>query len=234
MTMRVRDVMTTEVVTVTLDTHFETIASLLESHRIDQVPVIDDEHRVLGIVTEADLLAKVERQGRERPGGIERWLLEGDVRKAEGNLASEIMTRPVDSIWPEATVTHAAQQMTLSQVKALAVVDQGERLIGIVSRKDRLKSFARDDASIYHEVVEDVLRGALAIEPAAVAVVVKDGAVVLRGEVESRGLRDIIANMVGAVPGVVSVANGIEHGAAGHLLKATRELSDEVPNLALG
>lgn len=233
MTKQVSDAMTTEVVTVTPDTRFKTIVSLLESHHVNLIPVIDDERRVLGIVSEADLLTKVGWADRVPPGRIERWFkAAGELRRVEGILASEIMTRAVDTITPEMTVSDAAQEMTVSEVKVLPVVDEHERLVGIVSRTDLLKTFVREDASIQREVVEGVLRGALAIEPEAVAAVVEDGAVVLLGEVESRGLHDIIENMVGAVPGVISVVNRLEYRADGHLLEASRDLAVTVPTPA--
>jgi CBS-domain-containing membrane protein len=228
MTIRVRDVMTTKVVTVTPNANFKSIARLLERHRINLIPVIDEEHRVVGVVSEADLLAKVEWQGR-RPGRIERWLLlEDELRKAEGTLASQVMTREVATTRLEATVNDVARLMMVSHLKALPVVDEDNRLIGIVSRTDLLKSFVRDDAAIHREVVEDVLHGALAVEPEAVAVVVKDGAVNLKGEVESRGLRDMITSLVGAVPGVVSVFNTIDYRLDDHHLKASREPADDL------
>lgn len=229
MTKHVSDAMTTEVVTVTPDTRFKTIVSVLESHHVNLIPVIDDERRVLGVVSEADLLAKVERADRVPPGRLERWFMAaGELHRVEGTLASEIMTRAVDTITPEMTVSDAAQEMTVSEVKTLPVVDEDERLIGIVSRTDLLKTVVREDASIQREVVEGVLRGALAIEPEAVAAVVEDGAVVLLGEVESRGLHDIIEYLVGAVPGVVSVVNRLEYRADGHLLEASRDLAGRV------
>jgi CBS-domain-containing membrane protein len=229
MTMTVRDVMTTKVVTVTPDTHFKSIARLLERHRVNLLPVIDAEHRVVGVVSEADLLTKVEWQGRGRPGRIERWLmLEDELRKAQGTLASQVMTRDVATTREEVTVPHAAQLMMVSHLKALPVVDENGRLVGIVSRADLLKSFVRDDAAIHREVVEGVLRGALAVDPAAVAVVVKDGAVTLKGEVESRGLREMITSLVGAVPGVVSVFNTIDYRLDDRHVKTTHEPADDL------
>jgi len=105
---------------------------------------------------------------------------------------------------------------------------EADRLVGIVSRADLLKSFLRDDASIHREVVEDVLSGDLAIEPEAVVVVVKDGTVVLPGEVDSRTLRDMMTRMVGAVPGVVSVFNRVTYRLDDQHLKTTREPADNL------
>jgi CBS domain-containing protein len=229
MTMTVRDVMTTKVVTVTADTHFKSIVSLLERYRINLLPVIDQKHHVVGVVSEADLLSKVKWQGPDRPGRIMRWLLlEPELRKADGTVASQVMTRDVATTRPAATVHHAAQLMMVSHLKALPVVDEDDRLVGIVSRADLLKSFIRDDASIQREVVDDVLHGALAIDPAEVTVVVKDGAVFLKGEVESRMLRDMITRIVAVVPGVVSVANRIDYRFDDRHLKTTREPADDL------
>lgn len=229
MTMRVREVMTTKVVTVTPDTKFKSIARLLERHRVNLLPVIDEEHRVVGVVSEADLLTKVDWQGRERPGRIERWLLlEDELRKAEGSLASQVMTTDVATTRPEATVNDVAHMMMISHVKAVPVVDEDNRLVGIVSRADLLKSFIRDDATIQRAVVEEVLRGALSIEPDAIAVVVKEGAVVLKGEVESRSLRNIIGSLAESVPGVVSVFNELDYRLDDHHLKTTQEPADNL------
>ena len=212
MTIKVQDVMTTEVVSVAPDTDFKTIAQLLSEHRINMVPVLDEERRVTGVVTEADLLAKVEWQGRGRPGRIERWLLlEDELQKADGTLAAGIMTRDVASTRPDVTVSHAAQLMLESHVKALPVLDEDQRLVGIVSRADLLKSFVRGDVAILQEVEDEVLHGALALDPNAVTAVVKDGSVVLKGEVESRSLQAMVTHLVEAVPGVVSVFNITEY-----------------------
>jgi CBS-domain-containing membrane protein len=228
MNTRVREVMTEKVVTITPNTDFKSIARLLEHHRVNLLPVIDDEHRVVGVVTEADLLSKVEWQGK-RPGRIERWLLlDDELRKAEGTLASQIMTRDLETTRPETSVNHAAQQMMVSHVKALPVVDENQRLVGIVSRADLLRSFIREDAAIHREVIDEVLRGALSIDPATVSVVVKDGAVFLKGEVESVSLRDMITAMAGAAPGVVSVFSTIDARLDDRHLKAVHEPADDL------
>ena len=226
MTTRVSDVMTTRVVTVTPDTDFKTIAGLLNHHRINLIPVIDSEHRVVGVVSEADLLAKLGWQGRN-PGRIERWLLADDeMRKAHGTSASEVMTAEVETVRPEATVAGVAQTMMADHVKSIPVVDSDDRLVGIVSRADLLRSFIRDDALIQDEVLESVLHGALSIDPDDVTVDVIDGTVVLHGEVESRSLKEMATRMVGEVPGVVSVVNAMDGRVDDHHLKSTREPAD--------
>ena len=224
MTTTVREIMTKKVVTITPDTDFKSIARLLQRHRVNLLPVIDEEHRVVGVVSEADLLSKVEWQGRH-PGRIERWLLlEDELRKAEGTVASQVMTRSIETSRPEETVNEAAKRMMFAHVKSVPVVDDDDRLVGIVSRADLLKSFVRDDAAIEREVVDGVLRGALAIEN--VSVVVKDGKVFLKGEVETRSLSEMVTGMVSAVPGVVSVFNVLDFRLDDRHLITTAEPAD--------
>ena len=229
MSLQVRDLMTKNVFIIAPDTDFKAIARLLDDHQVNLLPVLDAEQRVVGVVSEADLLAKVEWQGKGRPGRIERWLLlEDDLRKAEGRLASEVMTRNVATIGPRATVSAAAHMMRVNHVKAVPVVDEEGRLVGILSRTDMLKSFTRDDDLIQAEVAGEVLRDALSIGPDSVGVAVKDGAVTLSGEVESLSLCEIITRRVGAVPGVVGVVNEIAYRLDDHHVQATPEPADNL------
>ena len=210
MRLKVRDVMTTDVVTVSPDTDFQTIARLLDGRHVNQLPVIDDERHVIGIVSEADLLSKAEWQGRGRLGWFERWLLEDELRKAAASLASQMMTRDVVTIGAEASVTQAAHDMRYHVVKALPVVDDSRRLVGIVSRADLLKTFVRDDAAIRDEIREEVLRHTLAIDPDSLRVTVDSGMVRLEGMVESQGLSRIVGHVVEQVAGVVGVQNALD------------------------
>ena len=207
MRLKVRDVMTADVVTVIPDTDFQTIARLLDGRRINQLPVIDEERRVIGIVSEADLLSKAEWQGRGRLGWFERWLLEDELKRASASLASQMMTRDVVTIGADASVTRAAHDMRYHVVKALPVVDVAHRLVGIVSRADLLKTFVREDSAIRDEVREEVLRHTLTIDPDSLQVTVHGGTVQLEGIVESRGLMEIVAHLVEQVAGVVNVQN---------------------------
>ena len=228
MTLKVRDVMTTKVITVTPDTDFKTIATLLDRHRINLLPVLDEEQRVVGVVSEADLLAKTEWQGRRRPGRFERWLHESELKRASAAVASEMMTRDVATTKPDGGVTQAAHDMHHLHLKALPVVDDNGRLVGIVSRADLLKTFVRPDASIRREIIGDVLRGTLSIDPKSVQVRVTKGRVELKGKVESRSLSEIIARLVTAVPGVVDVFNALEYSLDDTHIKTTTEPVDEL------
>ena len=145
----VKDLMTTPVVTVAPEIPFKEIVACLAEHRVSAVPVVDDSRRVLGVVSEADLLLKEEFP--EGPAGGR--LFQGrrhrmDRAKAAGDTAVELMTAPAITIGPDATVAEAARLQHRHQIKRLPVVDPAGPLLGIVSRADLLKVFLRADAEI--------------------------------------------------------------------------------------
>ena len=205
MSWNVAAVMTTNVVTVAPGTVYKDVVECLRTRHVSAVPVVDGERRVVGVVSEADLLLKEERPD-PGPGGA---LLHphGDAAKALARNAAALMTSPAVTVRPEATLTEAARLMHRKHVKRLPVVDAEGRLLGIVSRADLLQPFLRSDQSIEHEIRERVLRHVLAIDPAAVVVTVADGVVRLEGQVETKSLVRITAHLVQAVEGVVAVEN---------------------------
>lgn len=203
MSWTVGTVMTTCVVSVTPDTTYKEIVERLREHRVSAVPVIEMDGRVVGIVSEADLLLK-----EERPlPGIAGSPLQphGDAARAAGRNAAALMTAEVVTVGPDGTLTEAARRMHRHGVKRLPVVDSAGRLVGIVSRGDLLQPFLRSDESIAREVREDVLRGTLSIDPESLTVAVDAGVVRLEGELENRSLCRIVERLVAAVEGVVGV-----------------------------
>lgn len=205
MSWNVAAVMTTDVVTVAPGAVYKEVVERLRDHRVSAVPVVDAERRVIGIVSEADLLLKEERPV-SGPGGP---LVHphGDAARAEARSAAALMSSPAVTVGPEATLTEAARLMHRKHVKRLPVVDADGRLVGIVSRADLLQVFLRSDESIAKEVREDVLRHALATDPDSVGVTVEEGVARLEGQVETRSLARIAARLVRAVEGVVAVDN---------------------------
>jgi CBS domain-containing protein len=208
MRRRVRDVMTREVVTINEDTPFKEITQLLADCRISAVPVLDPDGRVVGMVSEADLLRKEEYP--EGPPGAR--LLEGRHRratraKATGNTAVELMTAPPITVGPDASLPEAARLLHRHQIKRLPVLDPAGPLVGIVSRADLLKVFLRSDDQIAQEVRQQVLRRALWVDPDTVGVEVGDGVVTLTGQLERRSLIPIAVRLVHGVDGVVEVVD---------------------------
>lgn len=203
MSWTVASVMTNDVVTVAPGATYKEIAERMHERGVSAVPVVDADRRVVGIVSEADLLLKEERPA-QRPGG---HLLDphGEAAKAKARNAAALMTSPAVTVGSHATLTEAARLMHRRHVKRLPVVDEAGALVGIVSRADLLSVFLRSDESIAHEVREDVLARTLAIDPDELQIGVQDGVVRLEGQLETRSLARILVRLVAAVEGVVGV-----------------------------
>lgn len=196
---RVGDLMTAAAVSATPTTTYQQLVSLLTTHRISGVPVIDERRRVLGVVSGADLLA------RARDGRVRRRPWAGAAVK-HGLTAAELMTSPAVTAFAGTPLTVAAQRMRDAHVRRLPVVDDRGVLVGIVSRTDLLRVFLRDDHQIATEVTDFLLRVFL-LGPLSVDAQVRDGVVTLRGQLSGAELIDLVAAAVGEVDGVVEVRN---------------------------
>jgi CBS domain-containing protein len=198
----VKDVMTTRVIWVKQDATFREMAAALREYRVSAFPVVDDDRKVIGVVSEADLLNK-EAFGDE-PGVISGILHRRDQAKARGITAGDLMTTAVVAVSPEDTVEHAAKLMHDRGVKRLPVTDESGHLVGIVSRADVLSVFDRTDAAICYEINHDVLTGEF-------QVTVIDGIVTLSGRPETSELGHEIVRRVRHVKGVVAVRDRLEY-----------------------
>lgn len=207
MTITVADVMTTDVAAVNQKASFHTVAEMLIERGVSGMPVLDDDNRVVGVVSEADLLAKQEFKERYygddyRPplrARIRRsTTAEGSgYRKSLGETAGELMTTPARTITPIASVVEAARLMDRYGVKRLPVVDEAGRLVGIVSRRDLIKVFLRPDEEIQQRVRE-ALQGKAEVS-------VSDGVVTLTGTFPERSQAVIAVHLAENVDGVVAV-----------------------------
>jgi CBS domain-containing protein len=203
--MLVRDVMTTDVVTVRPDLPIKEAAGLLARCSISGVPVVDEAGEVVGVFSEADIL--VRETGERGRSGLLGWFLEPDFEleaKIRAETVEGAMTTPALTITPTRPVHEAAKRMVQNSVNRLPVVVDG-KLVGIVSRADLVKAFTRTDAEIGDEIRNEILRRSLWLDPGAVNVTVEDGAVSLAGEVETDADAELLPVLVGRIPGVVSV-----------------------------
>jgi CBS domain-containing protein len=209
---RVRDVMSTSVVTVDRITPYQEIARLLAEHRISGVPVLTMGRHVAGVVSEADLIAAADnaaRQARRDASAGRRHLLR---RRPHTALTAEtLMTAPAVTIDPEATIPAAARAMTTHHIRRLPVVDPDGRLIGIVSRRDLLSVFLRPDQDIAADVRQLLDELPLA-DPAGITVLVRHGVVTLTGALPTApdahaGLVRLAIRLIWDVDGVVDVVN---------------------------
>jgi CBS domain-containing protein len=196
--------MTTSVVAVRQDASFKEMAAMLRSRRISAFPVIDDAGRVVGVVSEGDLLVKeaVNADGTSLLAAL-RHVREDD--KVAGITAGDLMTAPAVTVGPDAPVEQAARLMYDRRVKRLPVVNTAGRLVGIISRVDVLAVFSRPDADIRDEVMRQLLPGILPAAPGALKVAVRDGIVTISGEPQSDQLTHAILDAVRHVEGVVAV-----------------------------
>ena len=156
----VRDVMTTEVVTVDRITPYKEITRLLAEHKISAVPVLTMGRHVAGVVSEADLLAVEDqdaRKARTRRSDHLQW--SRGQSKHPRLTAEHLMTSPAITIHPDAPIPRAASIMHHHHIKRLPVVDPDGKLLGIVSRRDLLTVFLRPDAQIAAEVRELLAEG---------------------------------------------------------------------------
>jgi CBS domain-containing protein len=175
--MTVENVMTRCPLSVRPGVPFATVAAVLSRNAIGAVPVVDGDGRLLGVVSEGDLI-----------GG----------RDGAGVTARELMRRP-RTVTEGTSLPAAARMLAEAGVRRLYVVERG-RLVGVVSRRDLLTTYLRDDDAIRVDV-ERVLS-----DP-RFAVNVRDGVVLLLGRVEWRSTRAALDERVRAVPGVVELRN---------------------------
>jgi CBS domain-containing protein len=199
--MKVQDLMTRSVRTVRPETLLRDVASILVAERISGVPVV--EHgAVVGVVSEADIV-RVEQGLSGRENGALGWLRQAASldRRAEARTAGEAMTTPAVTIGPRRPISEAAKLMTRAGVKRLPVLDD-EHLVGILSRRDLVRAFARSDEQIECEIWDEVLLATLHVDPNDVEVAVEHGVVRLRGRARTRAQAEIVAAFVKCVPGV--------------------------------
>ena len=203
---RVADVMTTDVATAGLDTGFKEIVTIMTGRGVTAVPVIDGTGHVQGMVTESDLLRKIEYSTSgdivplfERPGRRHAR------HKAEAVTAARLMTTPAITVTPETTLVTAAKLMSRRKVRRLPVTDEYGTLAGLVSRGDLISVYTRPDERIAEDVRDQVLRRALSVEPGSMELHVEDGVVDIAGRLERRTLVPLLVELVRAVDGVVDV-----------------------------
>jgi CBS domain-containing protein len=200
----VSDVMTQTVVSVGRDAPFKQIVMTMEQWKVSALPVLEGEGRVVGVVSEADLLPKEEFRDGD-PSRMEQLRRPEELARVGAVTAGELMTAPAVCVHAGATLAEAARIMARRRVKRLPVTDAGGLLVGVVSRGDLLKVFLRPDEEIArevrHEVVEPLFPGA----DRRVEVRVADGVVTFTGEIRDTALVPVAARMARSVEGVVDV-----------------------------
>ncbi|HEX8026408.1 MAG TPA: CBS domain-containing protein [Candidatus Limnocylindrales bacterium] len=207
--LTVQDVMTTTVISVHPADPLKDVAQVLVDRQISGVPVVDSDGLVVGVVSEADFLLKEGGPEAAQVGRVRRLVESANARmarrqKLEATTVGELMTSPAVTIGPRRPVAEAARLMRSRGVNRLPVID-GENLVGIVTRADLVRAFARSDEELARAIRDDVLLHTLWLDPTRFTVSVNDGVASVVGDVERRSTAELVRETVALVPGIVDV-----------------------------
>jgi len=227
--MKARDVMTPNVVSVPADLSVPEVAKLMLDRRISAVPVVDPSEHVVGVISEGDLIRRPELE-TDKPRS--RWLRffmsdedrARDFVKTHGLRAKDVMSQPVVSVSPDATLTDIVNLMTARRIKRVIVLEHG-KLAGVVTRSDLLRTLharemlptegiPRDDASVRNQILKTIDAEGWAAS-AIINVQVTNGTAYLWGVVDSDEQRKAILIAVEGIPGVRGVEDHLGKVLAG-------------------
>lgn len=214
--MLAQDIMTTNVITVGPDTSVRDIAKRLIANSISAVPVVERNGRLIGIVSEGDLMRRAESGTERRPSWWLSFMMSTDETardyvKTHGKRASDVMTRSVVTVREDTPVQEVAELLERHQIKRVPVV-RGDKVVGIVSRANLLRGLAAQPTVKAPTADDQTIKAAVekAMSEAGVNhqylnVVVMDGVVRLWGAVESNAQKDAARVAAETAPGVKEV-----------------------------
>jgi CBS-domain-containing membrane protein len=211
--MKVREIMTTDVVTAAPGEWFKDLVERMLARNVSCLPVVDGDRRVMGILSETDLLANeafspVQRGALALVGAALVGHDAGLVRKASAKRARDLMTPRVSSVGPDDDIHVAARRLLDGEINHLPVIENG-CLVGIVSRQDLLQIFRRTDHALDEEINAKLQDPSWAPDDVRVSVSVRHGVVNMVGSVRHSADKPIVESMVRHVPGVVDVNGDI-------------------------
>jgi CBS domain-containing protein len=206
----VKDVMSTHVIAVRQNASYKDMAAMLHAQRVSAFPVLDDHNKVIGVVSESDLLTKEALEGT-MPGVSQSMMSQREHEQASAVTAAELMTTPPVTIGPDESIPRAARLMYSRRVKRLPVTSDDGTLIGIVTRADILSVYSRPDADIQREIIQDLIVGMFRCDPARFTVTVADGIVTIEGAPETDLVGRDIIDAARHVEGVVAVRDRLSY-----------------------
>ncbi|MFL6056384.1 MAG: CBS domain-containing protein [Actinoallomurus sp.] len=211
MNISVAELMSERVIAVRENAAFTEIVAVMRRCHVASLPVIDADSRVIGLVSEDDLLCKEADQGR-KTGFTGRVLGRRDRRKIAGRIARELMTSPAVTVTADTPAREAARLMYRHRIHQLPVLDPATgRLRGIVTRSDLLSVYERPDEDIRRDILAEVIEDTFAMDPDRFRVNVTDGTVTIRGEVQRRSVAVTLAEAIKRVDGVVAFKNHLAY-----------------------
>jgi len=208
--MKLKDLMTHDVITVGPDASLKEAARRMIEAGVSGLPVTDADGALVGIITEADFVTAEADRRRKKRAGLLRMVYKDVEMPSQERLVGDVMSTDLVLIGPEADHAEAARVMQREGIKRIPVVSEDRTLVGLVSRSDLLRIFARSDQEIINEISEHIMGEILWIDPARVIVRCSEGNVDLRGQLETRSDTELLARLTARVDGVVSVGNHLE------------------------
>lgn len=209
--MQARDIMTTKVVSIGPAVSVRHAVAMMLQNHVSGLPVVDDQGRVCGMVTEGDLLLRREVRLTPRPARAPELVSEIDLERyicSNGWCVTDVMSQDVIVARPDSEVSDIAESLQAHRIKRLPIVEDG-RLVGIVSRRDILRVIAEAPAAALPRGDEAIrlavrtrLRSDLGLTPQRVQVSVRNGQVTVDGQVESELKRKAIKVLVEGLSGI--------------------------------
>ncbi len=210
---KVGSVMTSDVVQARYATPFKEITRLLNEHRISGLPVVDPDDHVIGVISETDLMTRQAEAEPpyQPPRRFHRPALSKSARrrkaKAAARTAGQLMSQPAITVQADKTIAEAARTMAAHRIERLPVVDEEDRLVGIVTRRDLLQVFLRSDEDIRSEVIDEIVVNAMWLSPRTIDVFVREGVVTLHGQLEHRSETEVAVRLTRQIDAVVAVVD---------------------------
>ena len=204
--------MTTHVHVANPQAPFKVLVRLIEENKVSAIPIVDQQGFPIGIVSEADLLLKERRH--ELESGEDLLHLRKrrhDRAKAEGTVASQVMTSPAITVPADTPLSEAAQMMQKKNIRRLVVVDQRGHITGIVSRSNLLQVFLRTDAELRDEIIGTLVPAVVLYSAERIRVDVRSNIVTLSGEVDRKSDVQILARLTSELDGVVDVVDHLTY-----------------------
>jgi CBS domain-containing protein len=220
--MNAADVMVHQVITIRPDSTIRDVAELLVAKHISAVPVTDADGKLLGIISEGDLLRRSETETERRRAWWLTWLISTETLTAEfikshSRKVSDVMTRNVIVARPETPLHEIATMLEHHRIKRVPIV-QGDKIVGLVSRANLVQALASwrdnspatipDDTALRDAVMKN-LKKELWAHTALINVTARSGQVDLWGMVDSETQKDAIRVAIEVTPGVTAVNDNL-------------------------
>jgi CBS-domain-containing membrane protein len=205
--------MTTDVIVASPNTSFHALVQLMLTHRVSGIPIVDEERRPVGIVSESDMISKEAYQSlRHLPADDQLGQAENVwAAKSRGRCAADLMSTPVRTVRPDDLVRLAAARMVTTGINRLPVTDAAGRLVGLVSRSDVLGIYHRTDVEVL-AAVEHTLDDPLLVPDNDMTASVADGIVTLAGHADAPAHVRLAISALGEVAGVVDIVDRVDVG----------------------